>query len=80
MRRASTGICANLAEGFGKNQSKPELLRYIRIARGSAHEMDLWLNFAGDFGYIDKEVVNNLRTRYEHVCKLLNGFERSITQ
>ena len=39
MRRASKGICANLAEGFGKQQfSKAEFRRFIAMAIGSADE------------------------------------------
>jgi len=34
MRRASKGICANIAEGFGKqNVSKPEFKRFLLMAR-----------------------------------------------
>lgn len=79
MRRASTGICANIAEGFGKNQSKVELRRFIRIALGSSNEMDLWLRFAKDFGYIEAPQAENFRERYARVCRLLKGFEQSIS-
>ena len=37
VRRASKSICANLAEGFGKqSQSKAEFRRFILMAIGSA--------------------------------------------
>lgn len=80
MRRASTGICANLAEGFGKRQSRVELLRFVRMARGSVEEMDVWLSFSADFGYLQKDLAQSLRDRYQQVCKLLNGFERSVNK
>ena len=79
MRRASTGICANISEGIGKNQSKLELRRFIRIALGSANEMDLWLRFAKDFEYIEPALAEGLRQRYSRVCRLLKGFEQSIS-
>ena len=40
IRRASKSICANLAEGFGRQQqSKPEFRRFVMMALGSADEM-----------------------------------------
>ncbi len=42
MRRASKGICGNLAEGFGKQSiSKVEFKRFIAMAIGSADEMQV---------------------------------------
>ena len=40
VRRASKSICANLAEGFGKQrQSRVEFHRFVMMAIGSADEM-----------------------------------------
>jgi four helix bundle protein len=44
IRRASKSICANLAEGFGKqSQSTAEFKRYIQISIDSADEMRVWI-------------------------------------
>src|SRR4026208_400157 len=49
MRRASKGICANIAEGFGKqNISKPEFKRFLLMAMGSADEMRVWARYSLD--------------------------------
>src|SRR6266851_5213293 len=43
IRRASKSICANLAEGFGRQLvSKPEFRRFVTMALGSADEMQVW--------------------------------------
>jgi four helix bundle protein len=43
VRRASKSICANLAEGFGRQRlSKPEFRRFVIMALGSADEMQVW--------------------------------------
>jgi four helix bundle protein len=43
IRRASKSICANLAEGFGKQvASPPEFKRFLAMAIGSADEMRVW--------------------------------------
>src|SRR5437868_10749761 len=43
IRRASKSICANIAEGFGKQrQSRTEFHRFVVMAIGSADEMQVW--------------------------------------
>ncbi len=55
MRRASKGICANIAEGFGKqNVSKLEFKRFLLMAMGSADEMRVWARYSLDLGYIEE--------------------------
>ena len=55
IRRASKGICANLAEGFGKQAaSAREFRRFVAIAMGSADEMRVWARYCLDLGYIDE--------------------------
>src|SRR5262249_8925007 len=47
IRRASKSICGNIAEGFGKQRrSSAEFKRYLLMAIGSAHEMQVWMNIA----------------------------------
>ena len=49
MRRASKSICANIAEGFGKQRrSNLEFKRYLLMAIGSADEMQVWLKYCSD--------------------------------
>ncbi|RYG61084.1 MAG: four helix bundle protein [Alphaproteobacteria bacterium] len=79
MRRASAGICANLAEGFGKNQSKLELRRFVRMAMGSAYEMTFWTKFARDCKYLETSKAEDLLTKYDGVSRMLRGFEQSVS-
>ena len=74
IRRASKSICANLAEGFGKQrQSKAEFKRYLRIAVGSADEMRVWVRYCLDLGYIDEETWQRWRDEYHEIAKMLQG-------
>jgi len=51
IRRASKSICANLAEGFGKQSySKAEFKRFIQMSIGSADEMRVWIRYCRDLG------------------------------
>ena len=77
MRRASKSICANLAEGFGKQSiSKAEFKRFLLIAIGSADEMRLWLRYSLDLGYIDRESVLGWQEEYRNIAKMLTGLHR----
>src|SRR5258706_5664796 len=72
VRRASKSICANLAEGFGKqSQSKAEFKRFILMSIGSADEMRVWSRYCFDLGYIDQSTWQRLRDEYELIAKLL---------
>ena len=74
MRRASKGICANLAEGYGKQaRSKPEFRRFVQMAIGSADEMRVWLRYAHDLGYIDAAQWQRLRDAYQEISRMLQG-------
>src|ERR1700741_185868 len=62
LRRASKSICANLAEGFGRQSiSKPEFRRFVMMALGSADEMQLWALYCRDLGYIADDVAERWR-------------------
>ena len=56
IRRASKSICANLAEGFGRqHQSRPEFRRFLMMAIGSADEMQVWTIYCRDLGYLERD-------------------------
>ena len=74
MRRASKSICANLAEGFGKQSvSKAEFKRYLMIAMGSADEMRVWIKYSEDLGYTPAKQAIAWRAEYQVIAKMLNG-------
>jgi four helix bundle protein len=53
LRRSSKSVCANIIEGFAKqSSSKAEFKRFLVIAIASAHETDLWLDYARDLRYL----------------------------
>jgi len=74
LRRASKGICANIAEGFGKqNISKAEFKRFLMMAMGSADEMRVWAQYSLDLGYIETVTWRSWTTGYQDVARMLNG-------
>ena len=79
VRRASKSICANLAEGFGKqSQSKAEFRRFILMSIGSADEMRVWSRYCFDLGYIDQSTWQRWRDEYEQIAKMLQGLIKRV--
>lgn len=74
MRRASRSICANLAEGFAKQEfSKPEFKRFVTIAIGSTTEMRIWIHYCLDLEYITKAQTKNWSEEYQKISRMLRG-------
>jgi four helix bundle protein len=77
MRRASKSICANLAEGFGRQRmSKPEFGRFLMMAIGSSDEMQIWTLYARDLGYLRAETAQRWRGEYREIARMLWGLRR----
>ncbi len=78
IRRASKSICGNIAEGFGKQRrSSAEFKRYLLMAIGSADEMQVWLRYCADLGYIDQETCGRWRDEYRQIARMLQGLYSS---
>ncbi|MBI1309180.1 MAG: four helix bundle protein [Proteobacteria bacterium] len=71
MRKACRGICANIAEGFGKKASRAEFKRFIGMALGSAEEMRVWLRYCLDMKLISKKEWEAWRLAYAEVARML---------
>ncbi len=74
IRRASKSICANIAEGFAKQQSsKAEFKRFLIMSIGSAHEMSVWTDYARDLGYLTEETARQWFDEYQSVTRMLQA-------
>ena len=74
VRRASKSICANIAEGFGKQrQSRAEFNRFLMMALGSADEMRVWCRYCLDLGLIDETCWQSWRDEYQAIAKMLQA-------
>ncbi|MBI1308844.1 MAG: four helix bundle protein [Proteobacteria bacterium] len=63
IRRASKGICANIAEGLGRT-GDAEQKRFLNMAAGSASEVEVWLEFAVALKYISPEDGKRMAEAY----------------
>jgi four helix bundle protein len=69
LRRSAMSMGANLAEGCGR-QTTPELARFVRIAMGSASELDYHLLLAHDLGYLQPEEHQRLCAELTRIRKM----------
>ena len=78
VKRAATSIPLNIAEGYGKGAGENELIRFLRMAKGSVSEMEVLLDFCGDFAHISEEEHEEYKRQYEEIGKMLSGLIESI--
>jgi four helix bundle protein len=77
MVRAADSIGANIAEGAGRG-SFQDNRRFVRIARGSHHELRHWLRRAYRRCLLSEEDINALKPMIDELSPKLNAFLRSI--
>jgi four helix bundle protein len=71
IRRASTSVPANIAEGWGRGSTK-EFIKHLKIARGSLTELDTHLIVSGELGFFDKVESSQFDVAIPDVGKMLN--------
>jgi len=77
IRRASTSIPANIAEGYGR-QSTGAYVQFLRIAQGSLKELETYLLLAVRVGLVTEEAVVPLLARCESVGRMTVALTRSL--
>jgi four helix bundle protein len=77
LRRAAAAVGANIAEGCGSG-GRGELGRYLRIACGSASELECHLQLALDLNLVDHSTYCELDGKVRDVRRMLAGFMRRL--
>ncbi|MDK2771691.1 MAG: four helix bundle protein [Flavobacterium haoranii] len=72
MKRSSSSIPTNIAEGCGRNSDK-DFARFLIIAFGSANELEYQFILSRDLKFIEAEKVNQLLFQIEEIKKMLNS-------
>ena len=71
LKRAATSIPLNIAEGYGKQESKNEFKRFLLMAIGSCDEMRVLIDMCKDLGYIEESVHRKYEKEYDEIGKML---------
>ena len=77
--RAVTSVAANIAEGYGR-YSRASYRNHLSIARGSAFEVESWLDLVQRRGYVPSNKVDALLDSCAEVEKLLTLRMKSLEQ
>lgn len=76
LRRASSSVSANIAEGFGRNTTKDKL-QFYAIAYGSLLETKNFMYLSNKLGYIDGLMLDNVIAQLTSCQKLLNAYTKA---
>ena len=77
MRRSSSSIPTNIAEGCGRN-SNAEMKRFLIISSGSSSELEYQLLLVKDLKYIDDTVYKELSEAVVEIRKMIHAFIRAL--
>ena len=73
LRRASSSIGANIAEGAGRKSNK-DFVRTLYFSFGSIKEVESFLMLAKDLNYIDICNFNAFNDKIQTIGKMINKF------
>lgn len=79
LRRAAVSIGANLAESCGRRTSN-ELARFVRVAMGSASELDYHLLLSRELGFMTGDDFASASATLTEVRKMLTSFLQSVEE
>lgn len=72
INRSSRSVCSNLAEAWRKRRYKAAFIAKLSDAESEACETQVWLQFAYECNFIDKDVSITLDRQYERImCQIV---------
>ena len=77
MQRAALSIPSNIAEG-SERDSRPDYIRFLRIAKGSAAELRTQCYIAAKLEILNKTEALHFTTECKEIASMLQGLIRAI--
>ena len=71
IRRSSRSVTGNIAEAYRKRRYQKSFISKLNDAESEAAETQVWLDYAYECGYLDKNTQNELFDIYDHVISML---------
>lgn len=77
IRRSSTSIAANIAEGHGREHTGA-FIQFLRISQGSLKELETHLILAERVGLVHENTVSALLGNSDEIGRMLRSMIRSL--
>lgn len=71
VRRASRSVCSNIAEAWRKRRYEAAFASKLSDSEAEAAETQVWIQFAVECGYIEREVAAEIYAEYDAVTGML---------
>src|SRR5262245_60198560 len=71
IRRSSRSVCANLAEAWRKRRYEAAFVAKLSDSESEAAETQVWLQFAVECGYLERERAAKYYLTYDEVIRML---------
>jgi len=71
VRRSTRSVSGNIAESFRKRRYPKAFIAKLSDAEGEAAESQVWLDYALECGYINKESHSFLNDKYDHIIAMI---------
>jgi four helix bundle protein len=78
IRRAAVSVPSNIAEGYMRGSR--EYVQFLRIALGSAAELETQISLSKDLGFLGVEEYERLRLSLKEVLRLLTSYIKGIQE
>ena len=79
LRRASTSITSNIAEGMTRHSLK-DRSHFLEISYGSLMEVSSQFEIAEELGYINNADRQNMDALIDEVARLISGLQKSFAK
>jgi len=77
IRRSAISIHSNIAEGWGR-QSTGDYIRFLKVAQGSAAELETEIILSSEIGFLSKEILEALSNNLKGIQVMLRSLIRSL--
>ncbi len=77
IRRASVSIAANIAEGYGREQTR-SFIQFLRVAQGSVKELETHWMIAERVGLVAADEMASLLKTCESLGKMVRDLIRAL--
>ena len=77
LRRATTSIVLNIAEGSGSGSDK-EFNRFLSMSLRSSYEVMCGIEIVKKLGYFTIEDADDLNKKCEEICAMISGLKKKL--